>query len=131
MKPPVGRRPIDAAIVYARRGWAVFPCHCPAPGGCSCGSQECSSPAKHPRVAGGLKSATTDEAQIREWWGRWPRANVAIRTGAVSGLVVVDIDPEHGGDTSLQALTGQHGDLGGVRTIRTGSGGRHLYFRHP
>jgi hypothetical protein len=131
MRSSIGRRPIDAAVIYARRGWAVFPCHCPAPGGCSCGSRECSSQAKHPRVAGGLKSATTDEEQIREWWARWPKANVAIRTGAVSGLVVLDIDPQHGGERTLGSLLGQHPDLGAVRTIRTGSGGRHLYFAHP
>jgi hypothetical protein len=131
MRSSVGRRPIDAAVIYARRGWAVFPCHCPAPGGCSCGKRDCSSPAKHPRVASGLKSATTDEEQIREWWARWPRANVAIRTGAISGLVVLDIDPQHDGERTLGWLLGQHPDLGATRTIRTGSGGRHLYFAHP
>jgi hypothetical protein len=131
MRSSIGRRPIDAAVIYARRCWAVFPCHCPVSGGCSCGNRDCSSPAKHPRVAGGLKSATTDEEQIREWWARWPRANVAVRTGAISGLVVLDIDPQHGGEETRRSLLGQHPELGAVRTIRTGSGGRHLYFAHP
>jgi hypothetical protein len=56
---------------------------------------------------------------------------VAIRTGAKSGLVVVDVDPAHGGDDSMAMLEGIHGPMPPGRTIRTGSGGRHLYFRHP
>lgn len=133
MRPGFGRRPLDAAVVYAHRGWAVFPCHsrAGASGACSCGVASCASPAKHPRVAGGLKSATTDNGQIEGWWARWPHANVAIRTGAVSGLVVVDVDPDHGGDASLERLVGEHDCLPASRVVRTGSGGRHLYFRHP
>lgn len=128
-----GRRPIDAASVYAHRGWAVFPVHSRSPrsGICTCGLSDCGSPAKHPRVAGGFKSATTDLAQIETWWHRWPRANVGIRTGAESGLVVVDIDPGHGGEINLQQLIAEHGSLTPGRTVATGGGGRHLYFRHP
>jgi len=56
---------------------------------------------------------------------------VGLRTGAPSRLVVIDIDPDHGGDDSLEKLIDHHGALPGARTIRTGSGGTHLYFRHP
>ena len=124
----------DAALVYVRRGWAVFPCHAPGRGRlpCSCGRADCSSPAKHPRVAGGLHAATVDEQQVRRWWDRWPRANVALRTGAGSGLVVIDIDPAHGGTESLAALVDRHGSFhDDTRTVRTGGGGWHFYFRHP
>ena len=129
---PVGRRVIDAAVVYARRGWAVFPCHAAGPvSGCTCGVADCSSPGKHPRVRGGLHAASTDVSTIRRWWARWPRANVGVRTGRASGLVVVDIDPGHGGDETLTELVADLGPLPDGRTVRTGSGGRHLYFRHP
>ncbi len=133
MRHPTARRPIDAALVYAHRGWPVLPCHSPARGvgSCTCCRSECSSPGKHPRVARGLGSATTDAAIVRRWWGMWPRANVAIRTGAASGLVVLDIDPDHGGEETLSRVLEEHGDLPMGRAIRTGSGGRHLYFRHP
>lgn len=128
----VGRRPIDAAVVYARRGWPVFPCHAAAPvAGCSCGDHGCSSPGKHPRVRGGLHAASVDASTIRQWWARWPRANVGVRTGSASGLVVIDVDPGHGGDVTLDELEAVHGALPLGRTVRTGSGGRHLYFRHP
>jgi hypothetical protein len=40
----------------------------------------------------GCKDATTDEATIRRWWEAAPTANVAIATGSVSGLYVVDVD---------------------------------------
>jgi hypothetical protein len=125
--------PHEAALRYAGIGWAVFPCHAPAdnPPRCTCGRPDCSSPAKHPRIAGGLKAATRDHDQISAWWRRWPGANVAIRTGAVSGLVVVDVDPRHGGAASLDALLREFGPALDTLRVDTGGGGVHLYFRHP
>ena len=132
MRPRAGRRPLDAALIYARRGWPVFPCQSPSSaGGCSCHHDDCASPAKHPRIQGGLRAATTEEAQLRQWWARWPDANVAVRTGTVSGLVVLDVDPDHGGDDSLERLLDRFGPLPDGRLVRTGSGGRHFYFAHP
>ena len=133
MKATWGRRPVDAALVYARRGWEVFPCHSPArgPARCTCCRPDCGSPGKHPRVKDGLHSSTRDPDVIRRWWASWPNANVAIRTGAPSGLVVVDVDPDHGGDRSLEVLLGEHAPLPAGRTIRTGSAGLHFYFAHP
>jgi hypothetical protein len=92
---------------------------------------DCGSPAKHPRVAGGVKTATTDLAQIESWWRKWPTANVAIRTGAASGLVVIDVDPDHDGEISLTNLVRECGQVPEGRVVSTGGGGRHLYFRHP
>lgn len=122
-----------AAVIYAARGWAVFPCHAPAPGpgGCSCGEATCASPAKHPRVRGGLHAASTDERDVARWWRRWPDANVAIRTGAESGLVVLDVDPRHDGHRTLDRLLSEHGPLPEARTVATGGGGFHVYFAHP
>ncbi len=122
---------MDAALAYAQRGWLVLPCHSPTPMGCSCHAANCSSPGKHPRLATGLRAATTDASDIRRWWSYWPRANVAIRTGADSGLVVIDIDPPHGGDTSLANLVAENGPLPPGLTVRTGSGGAHYYLAHP
>src|SRR3546814_8370338 len=73
----------------------------------------------------------SDEALIRRWWSSWPAANVAIRTGQASGLVVLDVDPDHGGEETLAQVIEQHGPLPPGRTIQTGGGGRHLYLRHP
>jgi hypothetical protein len=125
-------RSAAAALAYARRGWAVIPCHAVTPaGGCTCGAPACGSPAKHPRTARGLHDASTRTAVIKRWWQRWPTANVGIRTGAVSGLVVLDVDPPHGGNQSLRALVAANEALPATVTVRTGSGGLHLYFAHP
>ncbi len=100
-----------AALAYAARGWHVFPCHSARAGRCSCGAPACQHPGKHPRTLHGLKDATTDPALITRWWQQWPDANVAVATGAVSGLVALDEDPRHGGDVSLDLLTHEHGPL--------------------
>jgi hypothetical protein len=70
--------PLEAALWYAERGLAVFPC---APG------------TKIPFAnSSGSKDATTDSEQITRWWTKTPRANVAIATGTISGIYVVDVD---------------------------------------
>jgi len=69
--------------------------------------------------------------QVRRWWRRWPEANVGVVTGAVSGLVVLDVDPRHGGGESLAALETIYGSVPHTVESLTGGGGQHLYFRHP
>ena len=113
---------VEAALAAARRGWPVIPLHSPTKAGtCTCRKKVCDSPAKHPRTAHGLKDGTTDEKIIRGWWSRWPRANLGICTGAVSGLVVVDVDPDHGGEKTLEELEREHGSLSKTATVFTGS----------
>ena len=56
---------------------------------------------------------------------------MAIVTGAVSSLVVLDVDPLHGGDTSIGELERAHGRLPHTVEAITGGGGRHAYFSHP
>lgn len=87
---------LDWALKYAERGYPVFPIHSVREGKCSCGNPSCGSVGKHPRTHDGFKSATTDTATIRKWWGMWPDANIGLPTGALSGLVVVDADSEAG-----------------------------------
>jgi hypothetical protein len=82
---------------------------------------------KRPMTARGVHDASSDIGAIREWWSRWPDANIGI---ACLGLVVLDIDPRHGGDEVLaQALTGRP-PLPPTWTVRTGGArpGRHIYF---
>lgn len=123
---------LDAALDYARRGWPVFPCHTPTRGGCSCRDAErCSDIGKHPRTEHGLKDATTDETTIRQWWRRWPDANLAIVTGKVSGFFALDGDLRHGGDDTLQELEAQHGPLPETVESQTGGGGFHKLYRSP
>jgi hypothetical protein len=119
------------AAELAARGWPVLPLHHPMTSGCSCRQPGCGSVAKHPRIKGGLNSASNDLDQVTAWWTRWPRANVGVRTGAASGLVVVDIDPAHGGLDSLERLQRRYGSLPETLRVETGTRGAHLYFEHP
>jgi hypothetical protein len=119
-----------AALEYAERGWPVIPLHSPCARGCSCGRAECESPAKHPRTAHGLKDASRDAETIREWWTRWPDANVGILTGAESGILVLDVDGKQG-EESLIELERRGYYLPDSYTVRTGGGGQHLYFAWP
>lgn len=117
------------ALAYAEKGWKVFPTHTRRRGKCSCAKQ-CSSPAKHPVTKRGLLDAATDPGTIRDWWRRWPWANVAVATGAGSGIVVLDVDVDKGGADSLTTLRTEV-DIPATLTSHTGGGGLHLVFTHP
>jgi hypothetical protein len=106
------------AMKYARFGWAVFPC---APGD------------KVPAIKGGhgVKDATCDEAIIRLWARSYPHANIGLACGAPSGnLIVIDIDPRHGGEGSLARLALNGRAFPNGPCAKTGNGGKHLFFRH-
>jgi hypothetical protein len=120
------------ALEYAQRGWPVLPLHTPDERGrCSCRKGDCKSVGKHPRTMNGLKDATTDEATISRWWGMWPDANIGIRTGAESGIVVLDVDPRNSGNKSLAALELNNGELPETLASNTGGDGRHILFVRP
>ncbi len=125
--------PLDSALAYAGLGWSVLPLHSVRGGRCTCGNT-CSNIGKHPLgrlVPNGVHDATTAANVIRDWWRQCPDANVGIATGALSRLVVLDVDPRHGGDDSLAALLREHGDFPETVENLTGGGGRHLVFVHP
>jgi hypothetical protein len=97
-------------------------------------------PAARDRKSPGVKNwpdvATTNWEQIEAWWhlgmgNPLANANVCVVTGRASGVWVLDVDPRHGGDEALAALEAEHGSLPPTMTIRTPSGGRHLYWRYP
>jgi hypothetical protein len=106
---------IGAAIDYADRGLAVLPL---APR------------AKRPLTAHGKDDATSDPRVVREWWARWPNANIGIACRA-SGLVVIDVDPRNGGDDALHDLEVRLGALPDTWRSITGGGGLHVVFENP
>jgi hypothetical protein len=119
-----------AALDLARRGVPVFACY-EAVDACSCGENDCGNVGKHPRTSRGFHNASDDLRVIAAWWRRWPRANVALPTGARSGLIVVDVDTKRGADgyATLADLERDLGPLPATRRARTPSGGEHRYFR--
>lgn len=91
----------EAARIYAGEGFSIIPLHWITRGKCSCGKRDCASPAKHPLTQHGLKDASNDLAQIKTWWRKFPKANIGVCTGQVSGgLIVVDIDTAKGGNVT-------------------------------
>lgn len=126
------QRPLDSphmmnhALNYARRGFKVFPCYEPIYGGCTCGNPDCENIGKHPRTKNGLKDATADAEQIRRWWKQWPDANIGL---SCENLIVIDIDADKGGYSSLEKLETEFGALPPTWTVETGGGGRHYFFQ--
>jgi putative DNA primase/helicase len=122
---------LEYALSYAEEGLAVFPTQWIEEGQCSCGNLDCSSPGKHPILGGGFKIASKDAETIKAWWDAYPSANVAIATGEVSGVFVIDVDVDNGkvGAASLEALESEVGSLPKGAIVKTGSGGLHFYLQ--
>ncbi|MBO8158846.1 DUF927 domain-containing protein [Thermosyntropha sp.] len=102
---------LDTALKYLSLGWNVIPLQ---PRG------------KKPlfQWAEFQKRRATEE-EIKEWWQKWPNANIGVVTGIVSGIIVLDVDvPE--GRKSLE-----NKELPPTICAHTGSGGFHYIFKHP
>jgi hypothetical protein len=128
----------EAALAYVAAGYEVFPLRGKLP--CSnCPPCEPRSPRYHPHQAAdcphelchGLYAATTDASRVASWWARWPQANIGARVPA--SLLVLDIDPRHGGLGRLVELEREHGPLPRTRTSVSGrgDGGHHRWFLRP
>lgn len=106
-----------AAVLYAGGGWSVIPVE---------------AHGKRPLLAWlEFQQRIASASEIASWFHKWPDANVGIVTGYVSQIVVVDIDPQHGGTESLEAMERAQGTLPRTLEVHTGGGGRHLYFAYP
>ena len=97
---------LEAALRYRHeRGWSVIPV----------GSN------KVPAISWKeFQTRIASEAEIREWWQKNPGTQLGVVTGAISNLVVVDVENE--------------GDFEGYPetvTAKTGGEGRHYFFKHP
>lgn len=98
----------------ARLDVPVFPC---APGG------------KPPIPERGFHEATTEARQVEAWWRRRPGANLAVPTGAASGVVVVDVDVHKVDGYAAFGRAARSGLLSEpLAVVTTPTGGRHLYF---
>lgn len=115
LAPGTGRTPGRVARGLAAAEVPVFPC---VPG------------QKRPLTPRGFHDASTDAGQVDRWWGRWPDANLGLPTGAVSGVVVVDVDVHDRVDgLAVLARAVEAGRVGvPVFTVASPSGGRHGYY---
>ena len=113
---------IDAALLYAKRGWMVFP----APVGTK------KSHIKAAQSGGPRWGATLDPETLRRYWTQFPQANVAVVTGQVSGIFVIDVDTDAGhGVDGFANLAALPGPMPKTLTAQSPSGSRHFYFNWP
>jgi len=107
----------EAALIYASWGWHVLPV---VPNG------------KVPATQHGVKDATTDQEQIARWWMQNPDFNIGIAAGERSGIVVFDVDPRNGGDSSWIKWVDANGQTpDGAMQMTAGGGEHHIAFYDP
>ena len=83
---------------------------------------------KRPLIKGGCHGASRDADQIEAWWWRWPDAVVAAATGAVSRVIVLDLDRK-AAKNAFAELRARGWTLPRTWTATTPSGGLHCYFQ--
>lgn len=111
--------PLDAALrhalVYAQRGWHVFPCN---------------PLTKKPMTTNGYLDACTDPDTIREWWRKSPNAMIGCATGPKSGFWALDadVDPAEGKD-GVAEVAKLGPPLPDTVEQTTPRGGHHKLFR--
>lgn len=108
---------LTAALEYAAAGFRVIPLK---------------PRDKAPLVPKWTERATADPTQIRQWWQKYPNANIGIACGAACGrnLTVVDLDvsTDKNGLRELYDWQKEHGELPKTLTVKTGGGGYHYYY---
>ncbi len=108
---------LSAALQFARYHWSVIPMR---------------TRDKRPLIKWlEYQQRLATKNEINKWYQLWANANVGIVTGAISGLIVLDIDPRHDGEQSLAQWEKVYAPLPLTVEARTGGGGRHVYFKHP
>lgn len=103
---------LDGALTNARGGWRQFPVN----------------DQKVPYEEGWQQFATTDEATIRAWAAKYPGCNFG--TTANADQIIIDLDTKKGknGIEDLARLEHRFGKMPVTKTVRTPTGGLHLYF---
>ncbi|MGC9602247.1 MAG: bifunctional DNA primase/polymerase [Minisyncoccia bacterium] len=97
---------LHAALEYLQLGYPVFPVQ---------------SGSKMPLIKWGeFQKRKPTEQEVRQWWVRWPDASIGFATGAISGIVVIDIEKDGSAEGFPPTVT-----------VRTGGDGLHLHYKHP
>jgi hypothetical protein len=108
---------LDAALAARAQGFNVFPAV---------------ENTKVARIKNWQHLATSDEKQIREWWGQWPNDNVA---GLTTDKLVLDIDVRNDGHVSFKEFMDMSQLVGDELTKttvhKTQGGGKHVIYALP
>lgn len=116
-----------AGCGYIERGWPVFVLgrsKRPVANCRACRTEGHDRAACKCLTCHGFYAATLDPGRLAAMLAIVPRGLLAIRTGHVSMLLVVDVDPRNGGQVD-------HAIMPPTAAVATGGGGWHLYYRHP
>src|ERR1700748_2159599 len=71
---------LDWSLYYLSQGLPVFPVQ-----------------GKTPLIKWGpYQERLPSEEEIKEWWTKWPNADIGMVTGPISGRLVLDIDGKEG-----------------------------------
>ncbi|MGC5012967.1 bifunctional DNA primase/polymerase [Streptosporangium sp. DT93] len=125
---------LEAALAYVAHGWHAFilsSSKSPLRNCEMCATEHVTTEQREActcLTCHGFYAATPDPARIAEMLRRHPNGLIAVRTGAVSGIAVVDIDPPAG--TATSARLDEAGVLPGTVTAATGRGAQ-LVYAHP
>src|SRR5437870_950382 len=115
---------VETALEYLNRGWSIIPI-------------EAGGKLAHKELLQGSVGDSffwklyceikPDVETVQRWWTDCPDANIAVVTGAVSGVFVIDMDSEEGSESIFAMIPAGYGPIPTVKTER----GLHLYFKWP
>lgn len=102
---------LDYALKYRRMGFSVIPC----------------KKDKRPLIKWEpYQLQKPSEQEIKDWWSKWPDANIAVVCGQVSGVDVLDCDSQEAFDNVNEFYLSDSFQTPTVKTPK----GRHIYFKH-
>ncbi len=140
---------LQTAHVYSQMGWVPLATYCVVGSTesgkpiCSCYQKaDCKNPGKHPigkyaDVDTPAKGYNHVFAAVQIERSKGLSCNLAIRTGPMSGIFVVDLDVKEGVDGPaelgrwLQSVGLSYDDVTPTCTAKSGGGGWHYVFKHP
>lgn len=102
---------LEAALEYIEQGWSVIPIN---------------PDTKRPLIRWReFQSRIAEAEEVEQWFDQWPNASLAVVTGAISGICIVDTD-----NPDAERYAREHGLAQTPITAKT-KNGRHFYWAHP
>lgn len=120
---------LEAALSYARWGWFIVPVSGVSKKGTSLYRQapKPNHIGKMPLPKDWAKVATCDPRVIKQWWDKWPQANIGVLVGR--GLVVIDIDRHEDQPDGFETYEVIKEHCPPTLTNFSGGGGKQLFYK--
>jgi len=88
------------AAQYASKSWYVVVCHGAEGDKCTCKSENCSTPGKHPVLNAWQNKSTIDEDELSQWLDGTKNYNIGVQLGEKSGIIDIEFDTDQGRKTA-------------------------------